>query len=127
MNKTDEQVPCETIRVARDWKTYFRKYNDEADCGIFYEIYPGQAFSVARCPRYAREDQWLEVSNRIIACTSACADIPDPEAAIQAARDELKRLIGLIEPALENGVSIPGLATMNGAKLALKLLTPSKQ
>ena len=64
---------------------------------------------------------------RAVTCVNACADIPDPAAAIQAARDELKRLIGLIEPALENGVSIPGLATMNGAKLALKLLTPSKQ
>ena len=125
MNKTDEQVPCETIRVARDWKTYFRKYNDEADCGIFYEIYPGQAFSVARCPRYAREDQWLEVSNRIIACTSACADIPEPAAAIQAARDALEAEEQW--RSVEDDCGLLRAIAKDKRLKALKLLTPSEQ
>lgn len=50
----------------------------------------------------------------------------DPEAALQAARDEFAHLIRLVEPFLEAGGRIPGLATMNGAKRALALLTPPK-
>jgi len=64
--------------------------------------------------------------HRSIACVNSCAGLPDPELAIQTARSELQHLIRLIEPALESGVSIPGLATMNGAKKAINLLTSTK-
>ncbi len=63
---------------------------------------------------------------RAAECYNACAGIPDPKAALQKARDEFSRLIRLVEPFLEAGNSIPGLATMNGAKLALSLLTYTK-
>jgi hypothetical protein len=35
---------------------------------------------------------------------------------------ELRHLVNLVEPALENGVRIPGLATCNGAKLVLSAM-----
>lgn len=41
------------------WKSYWR--TDEthhADCGIFSETKPGQAYSVCRAPRYQTKEQW---------------------------------------------------------------------
>lgn len=35
-------------------------------------------------------------------------------------RRELQHLVNLVDPALDNGVQIPGLATLNGAKAALR-------
>jgi len=70
-------------------------------------------------------DMWSPHSERIASCVNACRGIPDPEAALRAARDEFAHLIRLVEPFIEAGGRIPGLATMNGAKHALKLLTPA--
>lgn len=91
MNTThDYGEPCEALASVRQWKTFFHQNPDgHAECGIYYERRPGHAYSVARCPRYVREAEWLETSNRMITCAQACAGLTDPEVAIQAARDAL--------------------------------------
>lgn len=48
------------------WKWYWRKEDGEANCGVFSEKNPGQAYAVARCPRYQKKEQW-EVDARLIA------------------------------------------------------------
>ena len=42
------------------WKWYWRvdEETGEADCGIYYEKFPGHAYSVMRCPRYQSREQW---------------------------------------------------------------------
>lgn len=40
------------------WQFYWREEDGEANCGVFFERRKGQAFAVARCPRYVMEKQW---------------------------------------------------------------------
>jgi hypothetical protein len=56
-----------------EWKWFWREEGDEADCGIFAEWRPGQAYAIARCPRYLREEEWTAVATRI--CDLHNADI----------------------------------------------------
>lgn len=48
------------------WKWYWRETDGEADCGVFSETMPGQAYSVCRAPRYQTEERW-EADARLIA------------------------------------------------------------
>lgn len=65
------------------WKYYWR-INEcgEADCGVFGEKSPGQAWAVCRAPRYEGQEQW-EANARLIA----------------AAPDLLEALIGVVRVA----------------------------
>lgn len=43
------------------WQYYWREdeaYEGQADCGIFSEPRKGQAYSIARCPRYQTKEKW---------------------------------------------------------------------
>lgn len=48
-----------------EWKWHWRKDGDEADCGIYAETHLGQAYAIARCPRYFTPQQWKSVATRI--------------------------------------------------------------
>jgi hypothetical protein len=54
-----------TAIINSEWKWYWRKGREEADCGIYAEEHLGQAYAVARCPRYMSEQQWEEIATRI--------------------------------------------------------------
>lgn len=56
-----------------EWKWFWRKETEEADCGIFAEDRPGQAYAVTRCPRYLTQEQWSAIAARI--CDLHNADI----------------------------------------------------
>ena len=56
------------------WQWYWRKgENGEADCGVFHERAPGQAWAVCRAPRYQTREQW-EADGLLI---SAAPDLAD--------------------------------------------------
>lgn len=69
---------------------------------------------------------------RAVTCVNACADIPDPAAAIQVARDALGAFASVFNGDLEDvgGGTVTKteltVQMFKDAKLALKLLTPSK-
>ena len=48
-----------------EWKWDWRKDSDVANCGIYAEVQQGQAYAIARCPRYLTEEQWTEIATRI--------------------------------------------------------------
>ena len=48
-----------------EWKWYWRKNGDNADCGIFAELRRGHGYSVCRCPRYLTEKEWREYATHI--------------------------------------------------------------
>lgn len=59
----------------------------------------------------ANPQQGKADAERIVACVNACEGI-NPEAVPEMLK-ELKHLATLLEPALNNGSKIPGLATIN--------------
>ena len=74
----------------------------------------------------AKMEGAIKEKQRARVCALACHGLSDPALAIQRAREELAHLIRCVDLFLESGNSITGLATMNGAKFALNLLTPTK-
>lgn len=47
------------------WKWYWRKEDNEADCGIYVETRIGHAYAIARCPRYVSKDDWEAIAKHI--------------------------------------------------------------
>jgi len=45
-----------------NWKT---NQAGEADCGIVAEPLPGHGYSICRCPRYVKEEQWRKYAKHI--------------------------------------------------------------
>lgn len=56
-----------------EWKWFWRKETEKADCGIFAEERPGHAYAVARCPRFLTQEQWSAVATHI--CVLHNADL----------------------------------------------------
>jgi hypothetical protein len=51
-----------------EWKWFWRESEtaqNEADCGVYAEPRTGQAYSVCRCPRYVKKEQWEELAAHI--------------------------------------------------------------
>lgn len=109
--------PCaRSGSIERDGKYYCKQHDPVAK-----EAKRDEQHATWLAARKAKRDE----QERIASCVSACAGIPNPAAAMAVARTELNHLILLVGRALEDGICIPGLATMNGAKQALNLLTPA--
>ena len=65
------------------WKWDWRAENGIAHCGVFSEPNVGQAYAIARCPRYEARIQW-EANARLIAAAPELLD------ALRGMRDLVK-------------------------------------
>ena len=59
--------------MANEWKWYWREEDGKANCGVFFEKRPGQAYSVARCPQFVKKEEWEKYGPLIAAAPELLA------------------------------------------------------
>ena len=71
------------------WDWYWRESDGEADCGVYWEKYQGQAYSVCRAPRYQTEEQWAADARLIAAAPELLEALIDARKQLEAYEEAL--------------------------------------
>lgn len=77
-----------TQHTPTPWKWYWEENTYGPDCGILSEVTPGHAYSVARCPKYQKQDKWEADAKFIITAVNSHDGL----------LEALESITGLFEP-----------------------------